>query len=72
MSWIIKKVNRIPTHCGVAYESVCLLARGHVSWIIKKVNRVPTHCGVAYESVCLLARGHVIRAGRCQEFCQHL
>ncbi len=30
MTWIIKKVNRIPTHCGVAYESVCLLARGHV------------------------------------------
>ncbi len=30
MTWIIKKVNRIPTHCGVAYESVCLLVRGHV------------------------------------------
>ncbi len=28
--WIIKKVNRIPTHCVVAYESVCPLARGHV------------------------------------------
>ncbi len=24
------KVNRIPTHYGVAYESVCSLARGHV------------------------------------------
>ncbi len=30
MTWIIKKANRIPTHCGVAYESVCSLARGHV------------------------------------------
>ncbi len=30
VTWIIKKVNRIPTHCGVAYESVRLLARGHV------------------------------------------
>ncbi len=27
---IIKKVNRIPTHCGVAYESVHSLAIGHV------------------------------------------
>ncbi len=27
---MIKKVNSIPTHCGVAYESVCSLARGHV------------------------------------------
>ncbi len=30
MTWIIKNVNRIPTHCGVAYESICSLARGHV------------------------------------------
>ncbi len=30
VTWIIKNVNRIPTHCGVAYESVGLLARGHV------------------------------------------
>ncbi len=30
MTWIIKKVNRIPTHCGVAYESVHSLARGHM------------------------------------------
>ncbi len=30
VTWIIKKVNRIPTHCGVANESVCSLARGHV------------------------------------------
>ncbi len=30
MTWIIKKVTRIATHCGVAYESVHLLARGHV------------------------------------------
>ncbi len=30
VTWIIKKVNRIPMHCGVAYESVCSFARGHV------------------------------------------
>ncbi len=30
MTWIIKKVNRIPTHCGVAYESVRSLARDHM------------------------------------------
>ncbi len=30
VTWIIKKVNRIPTHCGVAYESVRSLARGHM------------------------------------------
>ncbi len=30
MTWIIKNVNRIPTHCGVAHESVHSLARGHV------------------------------------------
>ncbi len=30
MTWIIKKVNRIPTHCGVAYESVHSHSRGHV------------------------------------------
>ncbi len=30
VTWIIKKVNRIPTHCGVANESVHSLARGHV------------------------------------------
>ncbi len=30
MAWSIKKVNRIPTHCGVVYESVRSLARGHI------------------------------------------
>ncbi len=30
VTWNIKKVNRIPTHCGVAYESVHSLARSHV------------------------------------------
>ncbi len=30
LTWFIKKVSRIPTHCGVAYESVCSLLRGHV------------------------------------------
>ncbi len=30
VTWIIKKVNIIPMHCGVACESVCSLARGHV------------------------------------------
>ncbi len=27
---IMRKVNRIPMHCGVAYESVCSLASGHL------------------------------------------
>ncbi len=30
VTWIIWKVNRIHMHCGVVYESVHLLARGHV------------------------------------------
>ncbi len=30
LTWIIWKVNRMPTHCGVAYERVCSLAGGHV------------------------------------------
>ncbi len=30
VTWIKEKVNRIPTHCGVTYESVHSLARGHV------------------------------------------
>ncbi len=30
VTWIIKKVNKIPTHCGVAYDSVRSLARDHV------------------------------------------
>ncbi len=30
VTWIIKKVNRIPSHCDVIYESVHSLARGHV------------------------------------------
>ncbi len=30
MTWIIQNVNRILTHCGVAYESVHSLVRGHV------------------------------------------
>ncbi len=30
MTWIIWKVNRIPMHCGAAYESVLSLARSHV------------------------------------------
>ncbi len=30
MTWIIYKANRIHTHSGVAYESVHLLARGHM------------------------------------------
>ncbi len=33
VTWIIKKVNRIPTYGGVAYESVHLLARGHVTTV---------------------------------------
>ncbi len=42
MTLIIKKVNRIPTHCGVAYESVPSLARGHVIrvWTIVKKTSV--------------------------------
>ncbi len=28
--WFIKKVNRIPTHCRVAYKSIFSLARGHM------------------------------------------
>ncbi len=37
MTLIIETVNRIPTHCGVAYHSVNLLARGHVIrvWILE-------------------------------------
>ncbi len=34
MTWIIQKVNGVPTHCGVAYESVHLLAKGHVISVI--------------------------------------
>ncbi len=30
VTWIIKKINRIPMHCRVAYESVHSLDRGHV------------------------------------------
>ncbi len=30
VTWIIKKVNSILTHCGVAYESARSLARDHV------------------------------------------
>ncbi len=30
MTWIIKNVNRIAMHCGVAYESVCSFAISHV------------------------------------------
>ncbi len=39
MTWIIKKVNRIPMHCGVTYESVCSLARGHM------IRCVPSYVG---------------------------
>ncbi len=28
--YIKKEVNSIPTDCGVTYESVCSLARGHM------------------------------------------
>ncbi len=35
MTWIIQKVNSIPTNCGVAYKSVHLLDRGHVSTTIE-------------------------------------
>ncbi len=40
MTWTIKKVNRIPTHCGVAYESVHSLSRGHVIivWPVQSSN----------------------------------
>ncbi len=30
VTWIIWKVNSIPTHCGLAYESIHSLARGHM------------------------------------------
>ncbi len=40
MIWIIKKVNRIPTHCDVSFE--CSLARGHVI----KVSRASSLCRV--------------------------
>ncbi len=40
VTWIIKKVNKIPTHCVVVYESVCSLVWGHVirvcfSWMVR-------------------------------------
>ncbi len=38
--WIIKKVNRISTDCGVAYESVRSLARGHVCGHLSLVTGV--------------------------------
>ncbi len=44
MTWIIKKVNRIPTHCGVAYESVRSLARGPVIRVCKTTS-VCVLCG---------------------------
>ncbi len=48
MTWIIKKVNRIPMHCGVAYESVCSIAIGqakgnlHVQHKVKKLEKLKT------------------------------
>ncbi len=36
MTWVIKNVNRFPMHCGVAYESVCVLARDHVIRVCNK------------------------------------
>ncbi len=30
VTWIIKKVHKIPTHCGVPYESVSSLAKSHM------------------------------------------
>ncbi len=40
VTWIIKKVNTIPMHCGVAYESLLSLARGHVIRVSKYVNNL--------------------------------
>ncbi len=42
VTWIIKKVNRIPTHCGVAYESVHSLARGHMIRVPQNITS-PIH-----------------------------
>ncbi len=41
MTWIIKKVNRIPKHCDVTYESVCSIARGHMIkvWVLSGWSR---------------------------------
>ncbi len=43
IAWIIKKVNRIPTHCGVAYESVRSLARGHMIRVWHVINSHSIH-----------------------------
>ncbi len=42
---IIKKVNRIPTHCGVAYESVRSLARGHMIRVCHRNTHFPPGLG---------------------------
>ncbi len=77
VTWIIKKVNMIPTHCGVVNKSgICHrpyfhTSKGHVTWIIKKANMIPTQCGVANESVHSLARDHVIRVWQ-KDNCLHV
>ncbi len=40
MTWIILKVNRIPTHCGVAYECVHSFSRGHVIRVCVKSAQI--------------------------------
>ncbi len=50
VTWIIKKVNRIPTHCGVAYESVCSLARGHMIRVCQECST--NICDYNYDFLC--------------------
>ncbi len=47
MTWIIYKVNRIPTHCGVEYE----LARGHVIKVCDSVAQTDVYTRIKSELV---------------------
>ncbi len=57
VTWIIQKVNRIPTHCG-DHRNYFQTSKGHVTWIIQKVSRIPTHCG-DHQNYFQTSKGHM-------------
>ncbi len=71
VTWIIQKVNRIPTHCDVTYESVHSLAIGHVirvwvcvcekKWLTQSMDFLTHHFGTMQDFVTPSKQSRVLR-----------
>ncbi len=56
MTWIIKKVNSIHTHCGVAYESLNSFVRGHMIRVCDLMCKASIKMNNPYDIIILNTR----------------